>query len=215
VLTDALFYGSLSSRVDNNGVFISELAEKDALKIISELEKFDIIKNVEEDSEGFKEWLESADPKSFVSNSYEEDDLKLAWDACLAHAESKLGVDPEAYESIFEYVDHLKDMNYELEQNYLVEKDKNQKLLQELEKFNKADETKYFKIINDLELENKNLRATLTYAKGEYFKIINELEIENRNLRATLTYAKGVLDSNLPISPNKDTHEKINSALGK
>lgn len=190
VLTDALFYGSLSSRVDNNGVFISELAEKDAMKIISELEKFEVLKDVEEDSEGFKEWLESVDPKSFVSNSYEEDDLKLAWDACLEHAENKIGVDHEAYESIFEYVDHIKDINFELEQNYLVEKDKNQKLLQELEKFNKADENKYF-------------------------KIINELELENRNLRATLTYAKGVLDSNLPISPNKDTHEKINAALGK
>jgi hypothetical protein len=190
VLTDALFYGSLSSRVDNNGVFITELAEKDAMKIISELEKFEVLKNIEEDSVGFKEWLKNVDPKSFVSNSFEEDDLKLAWDACLSFIENEIGVDYESHQSIFEYVKHLRELIYELEQNYLEEKNKTKKLLQQLETFNKRDEQKYFETIYNLEVENKNLREVLTYTKR-------------------------TLDSGLVISPNKDTHTKISDILGK
>lgn len=186
-LTDTLYYGSLSARVDNNGVFISELAEKDAMKVISELEKLDLLKDLEEESEGFSDWIKSEDTKSFVSNSYEEEDLRLAWDASLEYVENKLNLDKECYSSIYEYVDHIKDLSYELEQNYLVEKEKNEKLIQELQKFNKFDEKK--------------------------FSAIYVLEDENRKLKEVLKYAKSVLDSNMPISPNKDTHEKINNIL--
>lgn len=186
-LTDTLYYGSLSSRLDNSGVFISELAEKDAMKVISELEKLDLLKDLEEESEGFSDWLKSENPKSFVSNSFEEEDLRLAWDASLEYVENKLNLDKECYSSIYEYVDHLKDLNYELEQNYLVEKENNDKLIQELQKFNNQDQKK--------------------------FDTLYDLENENKTLKETLKYAKSVLDSNLPISPNKDTHEKINNIL--
>jgi hypothetical protein len=65
----------------------------------------------------------------------------------------------ENYDSLEDKISHLNDLTYELEQNYLVEKEKNLKLI------------------------------------------------------SAVKYALGVLNSGLPISPNKDTHDILKKAI--
>lgn len=80
-IVDVLFYGSLAARVDNDSVFVTELAEKDANEVLDLMEKLGMLPPyIQETCQthvvipdwGESQLLKTADSTVFISRWEEE-----------------------------------------------------------------------------------------------------------------------------------------------